>query len=71
MSLALNIIEHLWPSALEKVEGHAFSSPDVLWTHLEQAFLSIDPLFIKRLYASIPDHLAAVIASKDGHTKYY
>ena len=70
MSPDLNPIEHLWPMVLRHLNGAVFSGREQLWASLQEAFASITPAQVGRLYASMPSRMAAVKAAKGGATYY-
>ena len=70
MSPDLNPIEHIWPMVTRNLNGSVFSGREQLWTALQQAFAEITPGQVKKLYASMPDRLAAVRAARGGATRY-
>jgi hypothetical protein len=55
---------------LRKLDGSIFSGRDQLWTALEEAFASIRPEAIKKLYDSMHCRLRCVLAMKGGATRY-
>ena len=70
MSPDLNPIEHLWPMVLRQLNGAIFSGREQLWDALQEAFASIQPAQIDKLYKSMPDRLVAVRAMRGGATRY-
>ena len=70
MSPDLNPIEHVWPLVLSNFKGAVFSGKEQLWSALHEAFAAVTPAVVKKLYDSMPDHLAAVKAQKGGPTRY-
>ena len=66
----LNVIEHLWPLALQELGSTIFHNRDSLWKALQKAFAKIPPQVVQKLYASIPDRLTAVQLAKGGNTRY-
>ena len=70
MSPDLNPIEHIWPLVTRNLQGAVFSGREQLWTALQEAFAAISPAEVQKLYASMPDRLAAVKANRGGPTRY-
>jgi len=60
----------MWPIVGRKLVGEVFSGRDALWEGLVEAFGTITPDQVLRLYASMPSRLAALKADKGGHTRY-
>lgn len=66
----LNPIEHVWPIVLRTLSGQVFAGKEDLWVALQSAFAAVPVADIKRLYASMPRRIEAVIAAHGGHTRY-
>lgn len=66
----MNIIEHLWPMVGRVLMGKVFTSKDHLWAALQDAFKSISPDAVKKLYDSLPRRLAALHQARGGYTRY-
>jgi hypothetical protein len=62
----LNPIEHVWASIKRRL--NSYSSPPSgipqLWERVQEVFFSISLEECKRLYASMPDRIAAVLVAK-------
>ena len=70
MSPDMNVIEHLWPMVLRHLNSAIFSGRDQLYASLQEAFASITPDQVQRLYKYIPNCMAAVRAARGGATRY-
>lgn len=70
MSPDLNPIEHVWPIVGNQLVGKSFASKDALFEGLKAAFASVTPAQVATLFASMPNRMSAVLASKGGHTRY-
>ena len=71
MSPDLNPVEHPWPIVGNKLVGKGFSGKDALFAALQVAFASVSPAHVTKLYQSMPNRMAALLAIKGGHTRYY
>lgn len=66
----MNPIEHLWPMVTQKLRGKVFSSKDSLWDALKEAFGSISPDQVLKLYDSMPNRIQCLKFAKGGYTRY-
>ena len=66
----VNPIEHLWPMVTQKLRGKVFSGSDTLWEVLKEAFGSITPAQVLKLYDSMPNRLLSLKPAKLGYTRY-
>ncbi|MBJ3756070.1 transposase [Salmonella enterica subsp. enterica serovar Derby] len=65
-------IKQDWSLSGNRVARQAFpaATPDELWHRVEAAWTDILQADIQRLFCSMPQHVAAVIASHGGHMNY-
>jgi hypothetical protein len=68
----MNIIEPVWGHLKHRVQTCECTpqNKDELWEVLEEEWYKIDLAFIKKLYESIPEWVAALHRAKGGHTHY-
>lgn len=66
----LNPVEHLWPMVVRKLVDRQFASKEALWDAVKEAFGSIRPDQVVRLYQSMPDRMAAVIKAGGRQIRY-
>ena len=68
----LNPLENLW--AIVKQRVYNFPTPpknkDELWARVQEVWYSITPEECRKLVASVPESIQAVIKSKGGYTRY-
>ncbi|TFK45428.1 hypothetical protein OE88DRAFT_1594699, partial [Heliocybe sulcata] len=67
-----NIIEALWDHLKRKLREHdpQLASLDELWAIVQEEWYRIDRAVIDKLYASLPNWVAALKRAKGGHTEY-
>jgi hypothetical protein len=70
MSPDLNPVEHLWVLASRKLSGCVFAGKDQLWSAIQEAFASITPAEVARLYDSMQSRLQCVRMAHGGPTRY-
>lgn len=68
----LNIIENLWDHLARQVQARRPrpSSEEDLWILLQEEWYCIDPLFITKLYESLPHHVIDVDLANGGNTRW-
>jgi len=68
----LNPIEHLWSQVDRQLRAlpTKISSEDVLWESIEEVWNDIDPEFLKKLVATMPERVNDVIRAKGGYTRW-
>ncbi len=68
----MNIIEHVWKHLNNRVHARKRlpSNTEELWAALKEEWEAIDGDFIRRLYESMPHHVAALRKAKGSYVKY-
>ena len=71
-SLDMNIIEHLWEYLERRVRTRNAlpRNHGDMWAALQEEWGGIEEEYIDKLYQSMPERIAALIAAKGGHTRY-
>ncbi len=68
----MNIIENLWEYLERRVctQSPLPRNSEEMWVALQEEWESIEEGYVKRLYQSMPESVAALIKAKGSHTRY-
>ncbi len=69
----MNIIKNLWEYLEWRVctQSPLPRNSEEMWVALQEEWKSIEEGYVKRLYQSMPERMAALIKAKGSHTRYW